>query len=197
MFIPFSCNQITQERHKETRGDSLTLKISLKPAFYEHSETMLFKSDSLKFIQILLRNYIGADRTQDTFWFRKVYLDNKQFDALESSLIKTCSQKLSQKDRQKGVDGMTISSKLINRGDTNFISFWNPTYNEDSIGYFFSDSIFKIVPSIFKDSLITEYFNELEEYIDNSKSHHADAKRKIDQLRMKKYNWKIEGKSSK
>src|ERR1044071_1051884 len=134
--ISLSCNQSNHENHKDSTNGPLILNIELSPAFYEHAETVLFKSDSHQFIQILLRNDVRADRSEDTFWFKKIYVNDSQFENLNSQLIAICRQKvINNLSGQSGVDGIGISSRLITKGDTNSIFFWSPTYAEDSIGY--------------------------------------------------------------
>lgn len=83
---------------------------------------------------------------------------------------------------------MAISAILINKQDTNTIYFHSPQ-KTDSIGYHFTKSLIDILSNTFRDTLISQYFYDIETYIDDSKFHTADPKRKIDQLRMKKYNW--------
>jgi hypothetical protein len=180
---------------RPSKYGSLMLKISFKPAFTEPSETILTRSDSEKSIQILLRDQLSADAKQDSFWFRKIYLSDQQFTDLDSTLISPCKQKISDKNTLKGVDGMNISTLLTIGGDTNFIHLWSPLRNEDSIGYQFTETLLTVLKRTFQDTLANEYFTELEEYIDASKWHSADPKRKIDQIRMKKYGWRIRKKA--
>ena len=86
---------------------------------------------------------------------------------------------------------MGISSVLIHNKDTIAISFHGPSKDSDSIGYNFSKSVFEILKSSFNDTLVSQYIDDIEAYIDESKWRRADPKRKIDQVRMKKYNWTI------
>jgi hypothetical protein len=190
--ISVHCNNSKRQTYNRNESDSLLLKIQIKPAFEEHSEIVLFKTDSIQYIKILLENYAAVDIPKDTFWFRKINLNEKEFQTLDSSLIRMCKQKDGfNTPRFKSVDGMTISSTLIDSRDTNHISLRCASLKADRAAYFFSRNILRILQLTFQDSLLTDYFNEMEEYIDPSKDHKADPKRKIDQLRIKKYHWTI------
>jgi hypothetical protein len=187
-----SCNEKTHHASGSHQFDTLLLKINLYPAFEEHSETTLIHLDSLSTIQILLKNNMAVDHAQDTFWFKKMHLSKQQFEELKSTLVQICQQKNVKRDYEfKSFDGMTLSSTLIHKGDTNNIFLRNPNKTRDSVGYMFSKSIFTILQNTFHDPSITEYFEDMEEYIDESKTHKASAKREIDRLRMRKYNWSI------
>src|SRR6185437_6223831 len=100
------------------KSDSLLLDISFEPAFNEHSETIFLSSDSTKSIQILIRNDVRADTSQDTFYFRRIYLSNKQYIHLDSTLIRLCQQKLGAKYWTGCCDGMTINTRFIYKSDT-------------------------------------------------------------------------------
>jgi hypothetical protein len=193
IIIAFSALASCKEKGfgRPAKNDSLVLKISFHPAFAEWSEAILKRSAAEKSIQILLRDQLRADRNQDTFWFKKVYLSDRKFSTLVSALIVSCRQKISRKSTLKGVDGMTINTQLTFGGDTNFTHFWSPQRNEDSVGYRFTDSLLTTLKRNFQNTIASEYFGDLEEYIDASKRHAADSKRKIDRLRMEKYGWKI------
>lgn len=175
------------------KNDSLVLRISIHPAFAEWSETLL-KRSSENSVQILLRDQLSADRNQDTFWFRKIYLSDRKFSELDAGLIVSCQQKISTKSTPKGVDGMTINTLLTIGGDSNFIHFWSPEKNGDTIGYRFTETLLTVLKRTFQDTVANEYFNEPEEYVDDSKHHPANPKRKNDRLRMEKYGWKIQKK---
>lgn len=86
---------------------------------------------------------------------------------------------------------MTFNSMLVANDDTNTIAFFSPNRKDDSIGYFFAESLFSSLKRTFQDPIIYEYFDDVEVYIDDSTFHRADPKRKIDQMRMEKYHWTI------
>jgi len=167
------------------------LRVWFSPAFEENSEVMLLKTDSSQMIQILLNNNSRIDKSEDTFWFKKIHVTNHEYSKLDSTLVKMCKQKILRKNHVV-LDGMGISSLYIYKKDTISIHFHSPSKIEDSIGYSFSKSLFEILKNTFQDTVVTDYFNDIESYIDESKWRRADPKRKFDQLRMKKYNWTIQ-----
>ena len=187
-----SCHDGNAPKSKSEKPDVLQLKIAFHPAFNERSEISLVSSDSTKHIQILLRNQETATIRPDTFYWKKVELTSAQYIVLDTALIKLCRQKLGIHYKKGWVDGMTFSSMLIANGDTNTIGFFSPDRKSDSIGYFFAESLFTNLMKAFQDSVVDEYFDDIEVYVDDSKLHRLDPKRKIDQMRMEKYHWTIQ-----
>jgi hypothetical protein len=186
-----SCQERNVPKSKSTKADGLQLKIAFRPAFNEKSEIDLVSSDSSKQIQILLRNISSATLRQDTFYWKKIDLTDQQYAELDTTLIKSCRQRLGIHNKLGWVDGMTINSLLINKNDINTIGFFSPDRKNDSNGYFFVESLLGTLGKTFQDSVITEYFDDIEVYIDDSKSHRANPQRKIDRMRMEKYHWTI------
>jgi hypothetical protein len=182
--IHFSCNY----NSKET--DHLTFKINIYPAFEEYAEILLTKKDSLKAVSMYLENLKRPDIPNDTFWYTKKNLTNDQYRLLDSVLIKKWGNR-TDTSGFKVVDGISIYSVLFYKSDTSRMVFQSPNIKRDSIAFAFTNSIFTILPIIFKDSVSTEYFAEMEEYIDASKNHKASRARKIDRMRMEKYHWTI------
>jgi hypothetical protein len=185
-----SCAQDDSRKPKVAETDSLVLKVYFNPAFEENSETTLWSYDSTQGIKILIKNNVRVDEKEDTFWFKSISLTKQQYLQLDSTLIKMCRRKTNPKTYTV-FDGMGIETLLTNKADTNSIYFWSPSKKTDSIGYVFTKSLFKIIGNTFHDTLINEYFNDLEGYIEESKLLKAERIRKIDHLRIKKYNWTI------
>jgi len=184
--IHFSCNRSSKEK------DQLTFRIDIQPAFNEYAEILLIKNDSLNSVSMYLENLKRPDIPNDTFWYKKIDLTNGQYRLLDSVLIKKCHER-TDTSAFKVVDGISIYSLLIDKGDTSRMSFQSPDNKRDSFAFAFTNSIFTTLPKIFKDSVSTEYFAEMEEYIDESKFHKASTSRKIDRMRMAKYHWTIRG----
>jgi hypothetical protein len=189
------CHQGNAHKSKQVSSDELRLKITFRPAFEEKSEIDLVSSDSTKHIQIVLRNHVTAAIRPDTFYWKKIDLSDQQYSALDTTLIKLCRQNLAVRDSLKWVDGMTFSSILTSTNGTNTIEFFCQDRKNDSIGYSFAESLMGTLRNTFQDSVITEYFDDIEVYIDESKFHRADPRRKIDRMRMEKYHWTIQNSS--
>lgn len=181
---------------ENNNAKEVLLRIQIKPAFQEHSEIILYKKDTLQYIQIVLNNYLNIEIPRDTFWFKKIMLTDKEYAHFDTTLIRLCNQKIApNSDSSVWTDGMTFNSMLLINKDTNYISFGNQPFPKGSAGYNFEYTLFTLLGSTFKDSLTTEYFTEMEGYLDESKYQRADPKRKIDRLRMNKYNWRIRNNS--
>lgn len=192
LILATGCHQGNAPKSKSGKPDGLQLKIAFRPAFNERSEISLVSTDSTKHIQILLRNQETAVIRPDTFYWKKVELPTQQYSELDTTMIQLCRQKLGIHYKKGWVDGMTFNSILITNSDTNTIGFFSPDRKNDSIGYFFSESLFTSLKKAFQDSVVDEYFDDIEVYIDESKLHRADPKRKIDQMRMEKDHWTIQ-----
>jgi len=189
--ILVSCNQKGGEKSNISKKDSLVLEVRFHPAFEENAEATLLKTDSARIFKILIRNNFRADKSEDTFWFKMIYLTSQEYLQIDSTLIKLCRQNIARKNYVT-MDGIGISTLLVDKTDTNGIYFHSPHKNSDSIGYDFSKSLFEIFKNTFQDTLITDYFDDLETYIDESKPQKTDPRRKIDQLRMEKYHWSFQ-----
>ena len=185
------CHQGNASKSKPGKPDGLELKIAFHPAFNERSEISLASTDSTKHIQILLRNRQTAVIPPDTFYWKKVELTTRQYSELDTTMIKLCRQKLGIHYKKGWVDGMIFNSMLITNSDTNTIGFFSPDRKDDSVGYFFAESLLTSLKRAFQDPIINEYFDDIEVYIDESKFHRANPKRKIDQMRMERYHWTI------
>ena len=186
-----SCHDGAASKSIPAKSEELELKIAFYPAFNEKSEISLVSIDSSKYIQILLRNRETAVIRPDTFYWKKIELTSPQYAELDTTLITLCRQKLGVHYKKGWVDGMTFNTMLRMNSDTNTIGFFSPNRNDDSIGYFFAESLFTSLKRVFQEPIINEYFDDIEIYIDESKHHRADPKRKIDQMRMEKYHWVI------
>lgn len=172
-------------------GDTLRLKISFHPAFDECCETDLVRYDTTKTIQILLRDFFGADQKQDTFYFKKIGLNNDQYLLLDSTLIRLCRRKLGVKTWTGCCDGMSVNSLFVFKNDTNSLRYRSSNRKTDSIGYDFVESVFTSLKYTFRDSIVTRYFQFIGCYIDDSKICPADSAWEFDRMRMKKYHWGI------
>jgi len=177
-----------ENKLKPKKDKSATLKIQFDPAFSERAEALLLNTDSSKSIQLLIRKNFRFDENEDTFYFKKIYLSEKQVGFLDSPLLNNCRIRIPVIEHGC-CDGMDVTYSLMENGDTNRISFWSPYKHRDSIGYKIVASSFTQMRSIFQDSIITEYFDDLESYIDETKYDLLlKADRKINRLRSEKYS---------
>ena len=169
----------------------MVLEVRFNPAFEENAEVTLLKTDSARTFTILIRNNIRVDKGEDTFWYKRIDLTGQEYLQLNSTLVNLCKQKVARKNHV-AMDGLGISSLLVDKTDTNAIYFHSPHKNTDIIGYNFSKSLVRIFRNTYKDTLSTDYFDDLETYIGESKMRKTNSTRKIDQLRMEKYHWSFQ-----
>jgi hypothetical protein len=82
-------------------------------------------------------------------------------------------------------DGIIIFSRFIRDGDTCFSSIHSPA--QGTIGYAFTAAALDTYQHIFKDTLVSDYFNELRTYINHKGYVEAKTMTPLKQMREKKY----------
>jgi len=186
-----------QSPKSNNRNDKITFKVSLNPSFDERADITLLKTGNEQNLSCLIssrvvrRDIKVGEKTLDTFYNKAILLSNNQYTIFDSLVIQ--KTKIKQPHQWTGCcDGMPVTFMLIKNTDTSFLYFRSPSVNEpDSSGYRITKSAIDQFKMLFNDSMITDYLYDVEGYMDDSKFHRADPKRKIDQLRMKKYNLRI------
>jgi len=177
-----------------TTKDQEIFKVFLNPSFDERAEIALSKTENDQNISFLIsprvmgRDIIIGEKITDTFYHKSILLSKSQYTIFDSLVIQ--KTKIKQPHQWTGCcDGMPVTFLLIKGTDSSGLFFRSPAVdNPDSSGYRITKSAIDQFRVLFKDSLITDYFYDIESYMDNSKAHKPDPKRKIDQLRMRKYN---------
>jgi hypothetical protein len=188
--ILLGCQQPNKSDLSREEEGSVSIKLSFKPAFNEHSEIQLTSSKEAKLLRILVKNDLRADSKQDTFWFKEYNLQAENLEGFDSMLITICNTKIPLRYPVIN-DGITISSEIRSKSNSNFIYLRSPAKNGDSLGYSFSKLVIDIVRECANDTIILQYFDDLESYNDKSKWRRADSSKKIDRLRMDRYGWTI------
>lgn len=165
----------------------IQLKITFTPAFDEGSDVVLLNSDSLKTLQILIRDNFRFDEREDTFYFKKISLSESQLNLLDSCLLRVIRTQGSY-EHCCGIDGLRINYAFVDASDTIHVSLFSPRMKIDSLGNrLFSTSI-QSLGSVFNDSLINEYFEYLRSYADvGLDSLLVRSDRLINRLRRVKY----------
>ena len=151
-----------EEIHKKegVKKDTIFLKAFSSPAFIEKAEVTLSKIDSNERIQ---------------------------FQKLDSELLQKI---ITAHSIHKGIrDGIGFHFTFAHNGDTSTLSFSNPFGNTDTAAFKMIISSFANYRLIFKDTIINEYLDDAETYIDYSKKDLlSKGNRAIDSLRKIKYH---------
>jgi hypothetical protein len=160
----------------------------LNPSFDESGEIVLSKRDRVNEIRILLTEIERANRASDTFYYKKSYLQKDKFEKFESQVIHKIMIK--QPHQHEGLrDGMSVNFMLIDNNDTTRLYFRNPDIHSDTLGYNVTKHAIDNFRLIFKDSIITDYLDDIESYMDKSKPGiHMSDNRAINKLRKIEYS---------
>jgi len=188
-----SCREVPESTNQSR---FLQFKASLHPAFNELAEIVLSQHDSLYKITVLLKEISRGDSEPDTFYYTSQTISRKVFHSFDSAVIQKTF--IDQPKQWEGCcDGMPVYYSTANTSDTSNLYFRNPDKRSDTIGYRITKSLIDLLKMDFNDSIVNEYLDDIESYMDESKFHRVDPKRGIDQLRMKKYGWSIQRDNSK
>jgi len=176
---------------KSTQNDSVILTAFFYPSFDERCQVKLTKVDSLSKLEMLILNNIRVDKNQDTFYFKSVTISPEiyhQLDTAVLSKVKSGYKPVS----HVNLDGMPVSFLLVEKADTSVMTFSGPQINSDEIfEYLLTESAITSFRQVFNDSIITNYLDDVEGYLDDKKiPSNWKTRRPIDNLREKKYGWK-------
>lgn len=178
-----------RQRHASgNKNDILTFKILLHPSFDEKAQIILTKIDTQQAIQFLLLNRSFNGKPTDTFYFKRISLSLVQFHSFDSLVIR--KTKIKQPHQWTGCcDGMPVQYLLIHGTDTSSLWFRSPNIKSDSSGYQVTKTAIDQLRMLYKDSIITDYLNDVESYMDESIQHikWIDL-RPINRLRKIEYN---------
>lgn len=184
LLILLGCGQ--KHKQRDLDKDDLFFQALVSPAFDEHAEVIILKIDSTQKIQFLLRDAYGNDKPSDTFYFKIIALSKNQLDSLNSVLIQKTF--IRDSDKPKGMrDGIYLDFTMIHSTDTSHLALDNPFIG--SSGYQITKNAFENFRRIFNDTIINNYLDDVESYIDNSKTGiRMTDNRPIDRLRKIKYS---------
>jgi hypothetical protein len=174
---------------KKPIGENLTFKLVLHPSFDEHSEILLTKRDKIKQIQLLLLDRQIGGRDIDTFYFKTFNLSEMQVKKFDSLVLQKLA--VNQPIQWNGCcDGMTADYELVRGFDTLNLHFRFPNEKSDSIGFLITTATIANLRTLYADSLIDEYLNDIESYIDEYNKPHSrgDDSSALSRLRNSKYS---------
>jgi hypothetical protein len=169
--------------------DILTFYIFIHPGFDEKAEIVLTRVDTQQTIKFLLLDRDFPNRMRDTFYFKQISLTKGQFRNFDSLVIK--KTKRNQPHQWTGCcDGMPVKFQLANGIDTSVLYFRSPVIsNPDSSGYYITKAAIDQLAVLSKDSVIIDYFRDIDTYMDDSKHHIKwNENRPINRLRKIEYS---------
>lgn len=184
LFVLLACgaNQL-----KNTPNKGLVFQIFLYPSFDEKAQIVLRKNDTQQIMDLLLLTRPIADKPVDNFYQKTITLSKEQFIGFDSQVIQ--KTKIRQPKQWTGCcDGMPVDFLLIEGGESTNLHFRSPDIKSDSSGYELTKATVDWLRLNYNDSIIADYLNDAESYMDDSKPHSQwkDA-RPINRLRKIKY----------
>jgi hypothetical protein len=176
-----SCGQVAQQ--PMPKKDALIFKTFIRPSFIESAEVTLSRKDEAYKIEFLLMEISRDDRAPDSFYYQVLSLSKNQFDSLKSDVVDKIFVRDS--DKSKGTrDGIYVDFSMVHNADTLHLHLDNPGKGDGYGSYQITKTAFDNFRQIFKDSVIHDYLDDAESYIDRSKpSIRMSDNRAINRLR--------------
>lgn len=124
----------------------------------------------------------------DTFYSKSIVLSREQFNSFDSLVIQ--KTKIKQPHQWAGCcDGMPVEYYLVQGADTSKLYFRSPDIKSGSAGYELTKAAVDNLRIFYMDSIITDYLNDVESYMDESKHHTKwNENRPINRLRKIEYS---------
>lgn len=191
LFAACGSNRQTNRKPEATGKDSIILTTFFYPSFDERSQVKLTKVDSLSKLEMLILNNNGVAKNQDTFYFKSVAISPSISYHLDTAILYKVKSGY-KPTPHVNLDGMPVSFLLVEKGDTSVMTFSGPQINSDEIfEYLLTEAAITSFRQVFNDSIITNYLDDVEGYLDDKKiPSNWKTRRPIDNLREKKYGWK-------
>jgi len=194
VLLSFSCKQREQDnRIDETsklKKDTVSFSTLMEPSFSEVSQFSLTSDGDKNHLQILIKNNVRVDETQDTFYFKAVELRKEEYNKLDTAVLQKAKLDIPPKEHMS-VDGMSVSFNLNYKGEKYRFGYFSPSKKDNGAGFRFTMSVIDNFKEAFKDSIVSDYLDEVEAiYIDESKLNALTEKsqKTINELRKRKYS---------
>jgi hypothetical protein len=180
-----ACRQKSSDNHK---NDTLSFTVSIYPSFDETAKFILFKVDTVQQLRCIMLDGNRNDRHADTFYTKTILLSNEQFNTFDTAVIQ--KTRIKQTPQHEGCcDGINFQFLVTHHNDTSLLRFGNLSIRSDTIGCRIINQTLDNLASLFKDSIITDYFNDVKSYIYDSIEHiHYKDNRAINKLRKIEYS---------
>ncbi len=165
-------------------NDASKLVSTFRPAFDEASEISFIDKESSKSLNILIRNNFRLDENEDTFYFKSIMLNEKQVAMIQDAIVSHLDSAIYQKSFDIR-DGLWVSYRYIKNNDTIFYELHSPS--KASASYEVTLSTLDTYQTIFQDTIISDYFNDLRTYLTHEEYVETKTMTPLKQLREVKY----------
>ena len=185
VFGLLSCRQNSGTNHK---NDTVSFQVSIHPAFDETANIILSKVDTLRQLKCVMFDGNRYDRPADTFYIKTILLSEEQFDKFDTAVIQ--KTKIKQTPQHEGCcDGINFQFAVTRNNDTSILHFGNLSISSDTIGCKIIMLTLDNLELLYRDSIITDYFNDVKSYIyDSVKPISRQDNRAINKLRKIEYS---------
>jgi hypothetical protein len=180
-----SCGHNSMNNQK---SDTLSFTVSIHPSFDETAKIILSKVDTLKQLKCIMFDGNRNDRHADTFYSKTILLSDEQFNKFDSTVIQ--KTRIKQTPQHEGCcDGISFQFIVIHNDDTLMLHFGNLSISSDTTACRIINQTLDNLALLYKDSIITDYFNDVKSYIYDSVEHiHYKDNRAINKLRKIEYS---------
>ena len=180
----FTGNKLTEQKPIESKQTVLTT--SFKPAFLEHSTVIFTKDSGGQKISILIMCNRRMRPETDTFFYKSKTLTQKDAKFLDTAIIKILHIPIVSRT-SKVVDGIGISFDLVKDKDSLRLEFHSPSKADNPVGYVIAQKTIAAFKTVFTDEIISNYFDDIDTYLDDSIQLNNSKERAIFKWRQKQY----------
>jgi hypothetical protein len=166
VFLVFVLSSCRDNKTIQSNERVYKLVATFRPAFDEASEIKFEGEDSVSNLSILIRKNFRIDETEDTFYFMSVPLEAKHTKLVHDAVLNRFSSTITQR-KSTVLDGIKVNYQYTCNNDTALYMFHNPSKVTDSIAYELTSATLETCQTIFRDTVISDYFNDLRGYIDH------------------------------
>lgn len=185
VFSLFSCGHNSGTNRT---NETISFKVLINPSFDESATFILSKGDTLQQLKCVILDGNRNDRPADTFYSKTILLSNEQFNKFDSAVIQ--KTQIKQTPQNEGCcDGINFQFIVTHNNDTSMLHFGNLNIRSDTTACKIIGLTLDNLALLYKDSVISDYFNDINSYIYDSVKHiRYQDNRAINRLRKIEYS---------
>jgi hypothetical protein len=151
-------------------NDTINFKVLINPSFDESATFILSKVDTLQQLKCIILDGNRNDRPADTFYSKTILLSDEQFNKFDSAVIQ--KTRIKQTPQNEGCcDGIYFQFTLKYNTDSSMLHFGNLSIRSDTTACKIIGLTLDNLAFLYKDSVISDYFNDINSYIYDSVKH--------------------------
>jgi len=172
--------------NKSSKVKQTLLITSFKPAFLEHSTVVYSNNSKNRSLSILINCNRRTRSDMDTLFYKTKLLTQKETEFFDTTIIRMIHIPIIPR-KGKIVDGIGINFELTQDDDLFNLDFQSPSKSDNPVAYIITSKAISSFKDIFNDEIISNYFDDIKTYLDDSIPFDKSKERAIYKLRQKKY----------